>query len=272
MGAEHRRLMVIGAHPDDPDVKAGGLAAKYARADHEVLFVSVTNGDAGHHEVGGAELARRRRNEARAAGDVVGIDYEVMENHDGELEPTLENRRRLVRRIRQFDPDLVLTHRPNDYHPDHRYTSILVQDSAYLLTVPNICPETSILEDEPVIAYLSDDFRKPYPFEADVVVAIDDAITEKVTMLHQHGSQVYEWLAYNRGYLDDVPESEQARRDWLHERVGTRFSDVADRFRDELVERYGERTGNDVEYAEAFEICEYGGPLVDEETADLFPP
>lgn len=271
MEGETRRLLVIGAHPDDPDVKAAGLAAKYARVDNDVLFLSVTNGDAGHHEIGGVELARRRRNEARRAGDVIGIDYEVMGNHDGELQPTLDNRKQLVRRIRQFDPDLVLTHRPNDYHPDHRYTSILVQDSAYLVTVPNICPDTSILGEEPVIAYLSDDFRKPSPFQADVVVAIDDVIGEKVQMLHQHESQFYEWLAYNSGYLEDVPDSATERREWLEERLGSRFSDVAERFRDELVERYGEPDGHDVDYAEAFEVSEYGALLTDEKEEQLFP-
>lgn len=271
MSAETLRLLVIGAHPDDPDVKAAGLATKYAHAGHDVRFVSVTNGDAGHHEIGGVELARRRRNEAQAAADVIGIDYEVMENHDGELKPTLENRKKLIRQIRQFDPDLVLTHRPNDYHPDHRYTSILVQDSAYLVTVPNICTDTPILTEAPVIAYLSDDFQKPYPFEPDVVVAIDDVIAEKIQMLHQHESQIYEWLASNSGHLDDVPGSDSERREWLKTRWLPRFGEIADRFRDDLVERYGEKRGQSVEYAEAFEACEYGAPLTDRKAEKLFP-
>ena len=123
------KIIVFGAHPDDCDIKAGGIAIKYANLGHEVKFVSVTNGDAGHHEIGGVELARRRRAEAQAAGAVAGIEYHVIDNHDGELEPTLENRKKIIRLIRNYTPDLILTHRPNDYHPDHRYTSILVQDS-----------------------------------------------------------------------------------------------------------------------------------------------
>lgn len=272
MTAESHRLMVVGAHPDDADVKAAGLAAKYARADGTVRFVSVTNGNAGHHEIGGEKLARRRRAEARAAAEVLGIDYEVLDNDDGELEPTLANRKQLIRRIRRFEPDLVLTHRPYDYHPDHRYTSRLVQDSAYLVTVPNVCPNTAILPEDPVIAYLSDDFRKPAPFEPDAVLAIDDVIAEKVRMLHEHESQVYEWLPYTSGDLEDVPDSDAERHEWVRDRWLPRFAEVADRFREELVERYDDRKGRRIEYAEAYEASEYGAPLTDEQTDRLFPP
>ena len=193
------KIIVFGAHPDDCDIKAGGIAIKYANLGHEVKFVSVTNGDAGHHEIGGVELARRRRAEAQAAGAVAGIEYHVLDNHDGELEPTLENRKKIIRQIRNYTPDLILTHRPNDYHPDHRYTSILVQDSAYMVTVPNICTDTPALSYNPVIAYLSDNFQKPQPFSPDVVIAIDEVIEKKIDMLHCHTSQMYEWLPFKRG-------------------------------------------------------------------------
>lgn len=263
-------VLVFGAHPDDCDIKAGGVAAKHADAGHNVRFVSVTNGDAGHHEIGGVELARRRREEAAAAAEVLGIEYEIMDHHDGELEPTLERRKKFIRMIRNYEPDLILTHRPNDYHPDHRYTSRLVQDSAYMVTVPNICTGTDALDYNPVIAYLSDDFQKPYPFDPDVVVAIDDVIDRKTEALHQHESQVYEWLPYNMGRTDEVPESEAGRKEWIREEWMERSADVADRYRDLLVERYGE-AGEDVRYAEAFEGCEYGSPLTDENSEELFP-
>lgn len=270
MIAENLRLLVIGAHPDDADMKAGGIAAKYAQEGHDVHFLSLTNGDAGHHEIGGAELTRRRRTESQAAADVIGIDYDVMENHDGELQPTIENRKKLVRFIRTNEPDLILTHRPNDYHPDHRYTSQLVQDSAYMITVPNICTGTPILEEDPAIAYLSDGFEKPTPFDPDVVVAIDNVVDEKIEMLHQHESQMYEWLAYNAGHLDDVPDSPAERQEWLKSERLPDFQNIADRFRDELIARYGE-DGKDVQYAEAFEGCEYGQPLTEKASERLFP-
>src|SRR5207253_707559 len=159
------RLLIIGAHPDDADYAAGGTAALYRAAGHVVHMVSLTNGDAGHHEQAGPALAARRRAEAAASGAVIGADYETFDNHDGQLLPTLENRYQVIRLIRAFRPDLVLTHRPNDYHPDHRYTSQLVQDAAYMVTVPAVVPETPHLPSNPVIAYLPDDFQKPYPFQ-----------------------------------------------------------------------------------------------------------
>ena len=264
-------VLVFGAHPDDCDIKAGGVAALYVQQGHRVKFISVTNGDAGHHEMGGAPLAQRRNEEAQAAAGVIGIEYELLDNHDGELMPTLENRYKVIRAIREFHPDLIMTHRPNDYHPDHRYTSTLVQDAAYMVTVPNICALTPHLNKNPVIAYLSDGFMKPSPFTPDVVVGIDAVVEQKIDMLHCHVSQFYEWLPYNGGTLDTVPTGESARRAWLAERLLNRFRDVAERHRDVLIARYGEEGGAQIEYAEAFEGCEYGSALTADNIPILFP-
>jgi N-acetylglucosamine malate deacetylase 1 len=264
------RVMIIGAHPDDPD-KAGGTAALYALAGHKVMMVSLTNGDAGHQEIGGGPLAKIREEEARKAGEIIGIEYITMDNHDGELMPTLENRRQVIKLIRDFNPDIVFSPRPNDYHPDHRYTSILVQDAAYMVTVPNVLAKTPHLKKNPVFMYLSDSFQKPYPFQGDVVVAIDEVIDKKMEMYHQHTSQMYEWLPYNRGDLDQVPKEEQQRRQWLSEsrRKGNEY--LADKFRDKLIELYGEEKGRLVKYAEAFELSEYGTSLNESNLKTLFP-
>lgn len=271
MDKKQIRVLVIGAHPDDCDIKAGGVAALYSQKGHIVKFVSATNGDAGHHEMGGGTLAKRRNAEAQAAADIIGIDYELLDNHDGELMPTLENRYKIIRTIREFRADLIMTHRPNDYHPDHRYTSMLVQDAAYMVTVPNICALTPHLEKNPVIVYLSDNFRKPYPFTPDVVVGIDTVIDKKIDMLHCHISQFYEWLPYNSGTLQSVPNNPNERHDWLADRLRNRFSAVADSNRDKLIELYGEKDGNKIRYAEAFESCEYGSQLNSENLPILFP-
>ena len=270
MSDQPLRILVFGAHPDDCDIKAGGIAIKYAALGHLVRFVSVTNGDAGHHEIGGVELARRRRAEAESAGAIAGIEYHVLDNHDGELVPSLENRKKIIRMVRSYTPNLILTHRPNDYHPDHRYTSILVQDSAYMVTVPNICTDTPALSYNPVIAYLSDTFQKPNPFSPDVAIDIDNEVEKKLDMLHCHTSQMYEWLPYNAGRLDGVPDSTRDRRKWLEHRLG-RFEEAANRYRDLLVETYGEERGARVKYAEAFEGCEYGSPLTEDNIPVLFP-
>lgn len=271
MKTKQIRVLVFGAHPDDCDIKAGGLAALYVQQGHIVKFVSVTNGDAGHHEMGGGPLAQRRNAEAQAAAKVIGIEYQLFDNHDGELMPTLENRFQIIRTIRDFQPDLIMTHRPNDYHPDHRYTSILVQDAAYMVTVPNICPLTPHLNKNPVIVYLSDNFQKPYPFSPDVVVAIDDVIETKIDMLHCHVSQFYEWLPYNSGILDEVPNNPKSRREWLSERMKNRFHSIAEKYRHRLIELYGTELGAKVKYAETFESCEYGSSLTTDKISTLFP-
>ncbi|MBI1831653.1 MAG: PIG-L family deacetylase [Planctomycetes bacterium] len=265
------RLLIIGAHPDDADYAAGGTAALYAAAGHTVRMVSLTNGDAGHHEMPGPRLANRRRKEAAAAGAIIGAVYETLDIHDGELMPTLENRWKVIHLIRTFNPDLILTHRPNDYHPDHRYTSQLVQDAAYMITVPAVVPGTPHLMKNPVIAYLPDEFQKPYPFSPAVAVDVGPVIDKIVAMLHCHQSQFYEWLAYNTGTLDQVPKSDAERRAWLGAQVKDRLRKQADRFRPQLEQCYGTNRGGKVEYAEAFEPCEYGAPLDTEAMARLFP-
>jgi N-acetylglucosamine malate deacetylase 1 len=269
--AEILRLMVIGAHPDDAEYKAGGLAALYRQLGHEVLFVSVTNGEAGHHRVTGTRLAQRRKAEASAAGAVLGLHYDVWNNPDGRLEPSMTLRLRMIRAIRRFQPDLVLTHRPCDYHADHRAASLLVQDAAYLLTVPALCPDVPHLKNDPVIAYLSDDFQRPYPFEPTVLVDISQVWDEKIAMLHAHQSQFYEWLPANGGYEAEVPEADDDRRAWLSQRMQGLSRKLADRLRPQLVERYGAERGNALKLMEAFEACEYGAPLDAAAIARLFP-
>ena len=271
MPSEPLRLLVIGAHPDDADYSAGGTAALYRHHGHVVRLISMTNGDAGHHAEPGPALAARRRKEAAAAGAVIGATYDTFDNHDGELLPTLELRHQVIRLLRTFKPDLVLTHRPNDYHPDHRYTSQLVQDAAYMVTVPAIVPEAPHLPANPAIAYLPDDFQKPYPLQPAIAVAVDDVIEQIVSMLHCHTSQFYEWLPYNTGTEKAVPAREPERKTWLGGQVRDRLRKQAQRFRSLLIANYGPERGGRVEFAEAFEPCEYGAPLDQAARRRLFP-
>jgi LmbE family N-acetylglucosaminyl deacetylase len=268
-------LLVVGAHPDDCSIKAGGIAATYVEAGRDVTFLSVTDGSAGHHDLGRTKLAARRERETEAVAETLGVDYHVFDVPDGELEPSLANRRRLIRFVREVDPDLVLGPRPNDYHPDHRYTAQLLQDAAYLLIAPNVCPDSPALEANPVFGYVADHFEKPAPFEPDVVLDVSDVESRKIDALHCHESQMYEWLPYTFGELDAVPEDDDERREWLandglgHLNENTEMN-VADRFHEELRERYGPEHGDAVEHAEAVEISEYGAPLTDERREALF--
>jgi LmbE family N-acetylglucosaminyl deacetylase len=261
--------MVIGAHPDDPE-KIGGTMARFVQLGHRVRLVTLTNGNAGHQDMGGGPLARRRIKEAECAGKVIGAEYLVLDNNDGELMPTLENRRKLIRQIRDFQADVVVTHRPNDYHPDHRNTGLLVRDAAYMVTVPNIVPEVPHLQKNPIFMYMNDRFTKPNEFEPDLVVDIGDVIESKLDMYHCHESQVYEWLPYNQGILDQVPEGKVERRAWLGRHWGARSKGTADRFREKLIELYGQ-AGRKIEYAEAFEVSEYGAQPSPAQLKKLFP-
>jgi LmbE family N-acetylglucosaminyl deacetylase len=264
------RILVIGAHPDDCDLKAGGVAALYTQLGHEVRFISVTNGEAGHQQMSGRELAERRRREAANAGKVLGIRYDVLDHRDGRLQPTIEARFAMIALIREYRPDLILTHRPNDYHPDHRYTSQLVCDAAYMVTVPPIVPEVPALRDNPVIAYLSDHFARPYPFSPTVVVDIEPVLDQVVAMLDCHVSQFYEWLPYNK-FCDQPPADAAARRDWLSQRYRGWIAPLAERHRSLIESTYGRERGREIRYVEAFEPCEYGSPLNETNRHTLFP-
>ena len=253
------RIIAFGAHPDDCEIKAGGVATMWAAQGHEVKFVSTTNGDIGHWKMAGGPLAKRRTAEVKKAAEIFGIETEVLDIHDGELMPTLENRKIFVRLIREWKADIVLGPRTNDYHPDHRYTGILVQDAAYMVICPFICPDVPHLKTNPVFLYFSDRFQKPNPFEPSLVVAIDDVIEKKLDAMAVIESQFVEGGV--SGHEGLIPKNEQERaaaRKRVRERFRRRFESTANKYRDKLIELYGEKKGKKVRYAEAFEVCEYG--------------
>ncbi len=265
------KILVIGAHPDDCDLSAGGSAVLWQQGGHSVTFISMTDGRSGHHEISGDRLAEVRRREAAAAGTTIGIRYEVLDHPDGGLEPTLEARLELIRLIRRESPDLVLTHRPNDYHPDHRYTGILVCDAAYMVTVPAVAPDTPAMAANPVIAYLPDGFTRPYPFSPTIAVNIEPVIESVVAMLCCHTSQFFEWLPHNMWPDDVVPEDDQGRHGYVTRKYRDWIAPRADRHRDLLVQQYGEEQGRTMSCIEAFEPCEYGAALDEAAVTRLFP-
>src|SRR5438132_560538 len=246
------RVIAFGAHPDDCDLGAGGLAAKYAALGHKVKFVSLTNGDAGHQSLGGGPLAMRRRAEAQEAARRIGIEYEVLDNHDGRLLPTLDVREQVIREIRQWKADIVIGPRPNDFHPDHRYTGVLVQDASYMVIVPNVVTDTSPLRRNPVFLYYSDRFTLPQPFRPDIVVSIDDVFHKKIDMLDAHVSQFYEWLPWTIGNLDQVPKDTVERKKWLAAQPMA-VRKASPEWRATLEKRYGAQAAR-IQHVEAFEI------------------
>lgn len=280
------RILMIGAHQDDNEFRCGGLAHKYVKMGYDVRFLSMCNGCGGHHIMTPEETTRRRAEESKAVEKLLGIKYDVWDIDDCTLMADLPTRRRLINYIREYNPDVIITHRPNDYHADHRAVGQLVQDAVYILVVPHECPETPAMKRMPIVMYNEDNFTNPV-FKGDIVVDMDDEIDTKLAIANLNVSQVYEWLPYsdNEG---EVPDSEAERFEWLKgmeitedttdEEImsaprgyAVRYAKTAARFRNELIERYGKERGSKVRYAEAFELCEYGEKLTPELEKKLFP-
>lgn len=268
------RIIAFGAHPDDCELKAAGVGAKWAALGHKVKFVSVTNGDIGHWGMAGGPLAQRRTSEVEEAAKILGIEAEVLDIHDGELLPTLENRKWITKLIREWGADVVLSHRPNDYHPDHRNVGLLVQDAAFMVTVPYFCPDVPYLERNPAFFFYEDRFQRPNPFRPDVVVSIDDVIEKKLATTAVLRSQFFEGGALGGPHLLPDPSNAAAvaaREKSVREGFDRRFASTASRFGLQLSEWYGADKAKDFRYAEAFEVCEYGRQPNKAELKKLFP-
>ena len=266
------RIIVFGAHPDDAEYRGAGVAMKWAKLGHHVKLVSATNGDVGHWQIAGGPLALRRRQEVMEVGRRLGVTTDVLDIHDGEILPTLENRRMITRLIREWNADIVIANRPNDYHPDHRYTSILVQDSAYMVTVPFFSPDVPALKKNPVFLYASDNFERPNPFRADVAVDIDDVIEPTLDALLVMESQIHEGGATgNAGLFPADGPGRQRRRDEVRKNLSGRYAGYATKYRDALVKFYGAAKGRKTRYAQAFEVCEYGRQPSREDLQKMFP-
>jgi LmbE family N-acetylglucosaminyl deacetylase len=266
------RIICFGAHPDDCEFSAGGTAAMWAARGHHVKFVSCTNGDIGHWGMAGGPLAQRRTAEVKRCAEIFGIDTEVLDIHDGELMPTLENRKTIVRLIRQWRADIVMCHRPNDYHPDHRSVGLLVQDAGYMATVPFFCPDTPYLKRNPVFLYYDDGFKKPNPFSPDIAVAIDEVIGKKLDAVLALASQTLEaGCEGSQDLYPSDPEKRKAREQQVRSNFDRSFAGAANQFRKPLAEWYGQEQAGKIRYAEAFEICEYGRQPSKKEIRELFP-
>ena len=258
MSERKLRVLSIGAHPDDADTSAGGLLAKLRDKGWEIRLLSVTDGSAGTYrkELGGQPLNLIRRAEAAASGRLLGGGYDEMANPDGRLEVTLDIREEMIRYIRRFSPDLILTNRPNDYHADHRNTAQLVQDASFLLTVPCICADTPYMEHMPVVLYWHDSFKKPYPCQPDVIVPIDDTLEELVQMACCHESQYFDWM-YWPDHTERIDWSKEQKVAHLRDRFDRLFADHRRQYDSQVRAKFGAEADS-IGHVEVYEISEYG--------------
>jgi len=258
------RVLVLGAHPDDAEFFAGGLLACHHQAGSTVRLVSVTNGQSGHHVIPSHELILRRRAEAAKAGKCIGAEYVTWDFPDGSLLPSLDLRRAIIREVRTFQPDLILTHRPFDYHPDHRAVGQAVQDASYMVLVPKIVPELDPPTSEPIVAYMVDLFTRPCAFRADVLMDVSEHFETVLSMLDSHSSQFYEWMPWIDRILESVPQDLVARRQWLSEWYQGKVSPRISRF-------WKPEFGPQPVLVEAYEISEYAGKPSSTAIEKLFP-
>jgi N-acetylglucosamine malate deacetylase 1 len=265
------KIIAFGAHPDDAELKASGVAAMWAAAGHKVKFVAMTNGDVGHFEQAGGPLAKRRKAEVAECAKILGIENEVLDIHDGELVPSLENRQKVARLIREWQADIVMGHRPYDYHPDHRYTGVLLNDTAVVVVAPFFVPDTPPTPRNPVYMNYSDAFQDPKPFTPTIVVGIDAQADKKWKCIQAMPSQFGDKDSWQGRTLPNVPQDDRERQSYLLEIVKKRGIAVAEQYRERLIALYGAERGKKIQYAEAFELNQYGRQASLDELKQMFP-
>jgi LmbE family N-acetylglucosaminyl deacetylase len=265
------RIIAFGAHPDDAELKFAGTAALFAAAGAKVKLVALTNGDVGHFSQAGGPLAQRRKAEVEACHAKLGVETEVLDIHDGELMADLETRKKVANLIRDWQADIVLSHRPWDYHPDHRAVGKLAEDAAVVVAAPYFAPYTKPTPRNPIFLFYSDAFKKPYPFDPILAVGFDEAAQKKWDCISALPSQFGDADSWQARYGRNVPTDEAGRKAFLLDIVKQRNADVANQYRNLLVQLYGEQKGRGIKYAEAFELNQYGSQATADELKKMFP-
>jgi len=265
------RIIALGAHPDDAELKFAGTATLFAAQGAKVKLVALTNGDVGHFAQAGGPLAQRRKAEVEACHAKLGVETAVLDIHDGELMPDLETRKKVANLIREWQADIVLSHRPWDYHPDHRAVGQLAEDTAIVVAAPFFAPYTPPTPRNPIYLFYSDNFLKPYPFDPIIAVGIDDVAQKKFDCISALPSQFGDADSWQARTRPNIPTDDAGRKAALINLVKDSNAAVADKYRDLLVKLYGAQKGRTIKYAEAFELNQYGSAATVDDLKKLFP-
>ena len=227
-------VLAIGCHPDDIEIACAGTIAKYVKEGHKVIVCHVSTGNLGHVIIPPDELTIIRANEAKAAGALAGVEvicagFDDLEIYDGNREA----RDKIVDVIKYAQPDVIITHDPDDYMPDHTAVSKLVFDASFTATLPNYKLENPKYSNENTppaklvpIYYM--DTLAGVNFNPTEYVDVTDVMDLKLEMLECHASQLV----------------------WMREHDNIDFADMVrtcSKFR-------GYQCG--VEYAEGFRQCQ----------------
>ena len=265
------RIMIVAAHPDEADMYAGGTAALFAEMGAAVKILSITNGDAGHYEIGGMQLAQRRWREAQQAAQCLGIDeYEVLNEHDGELYPTMAVRNQVIERIRGWQPDVLIGFHPDGWgHPDNRNAGRVLVDAASFMKLPNILPTIPVFR-KPTLCLWMWDYSTINIHQHDIAIDVSPAIEKKLLACDAHATQFYENAPWGRGILNEVPENWGGKREFIL-KYWPEFMYTQDSQRAGLEKWYGTEKANQIKYAETFQIAPYGFQPSDDEIQQLFP-
>lgn len=221
-----KKILLFCAHPDDAELCAGGTIIKFINKGFDVKIIVMTNGNVGNNGVDIDKTSNIRRKEMNNASKFMKCDIKCLDINDGEIMPCLKYRKLIIDEIRDYKPDIIMTHRENDYHPDHRYTSILVQDSLVLICSENYNPKLPALNYTPITLFFWNRFTKPTPFSFDIVCDVSKTFNDKIKALSIHQSQ---FKNYDECKL------------------------VLDDINNDLKKCFNV----DYKYIEAFEICEY---------------
>ena len=265
------RILAMGAHPDDAELKFAGTAALFAAKGAQVKLMALTNGDVGHFEQAGGPLALRRRAEVEACHKMLGVETEVLDIHDGELMADLPTRKLVGGIIREWQADIVLSHRPYDYHPDHRAVGDLANDTAVVVVAPFFAPYTPPTPRNPVYLYYPDPFTHPYEFDPILAVGIDTVAQKKWDCISAMPSQFADADSWQARYRPNIPTDESARAAAILDIVKQQNVDMANKYRDLLVTLYGDQKGRAFQYAEVFELNQYGTQATQENLKAVFP-
>ncbi len=186
-----KRVLAVGAHPDDIEIQCAGTLTRYKQMGAEVSIAIATDGSAGHMFIPALELAEIRKREASSAAERIGASFFWLGYHDELLFEDIPTRMAFVELIRLTCPDVILTHFPEDYHPDHRVTSRLIFESSFLASLPNIKTESPAHLLVPPLYYF--DTMGGVNFFPTEYVDITDTFQSKREMLACHSSQV-KWM------------------------------------------------------------------------------